>query len=95
MQSVEKVTDCVELFHCFSLQDVYLVHILNEMAGNSFMIFCSTCSNTVRTALMLRSLGFTAVPLHGQMSQNKRLGALTKFKAKNRSILISTDVASR
>jgi ATP-dependent RNA helicase DDX47/RRP3 len=76
-------------------QDVYLVHILNEMAGNSFMIFCSTCSNTVRTALMLRSLGFTAVPLHGQMSQNKRLGALTKFKAKDRSILISTDVASR
>lgn len=65
------------------------------MAGNSFMIFCSTCNNTIRTALMLRNLGFTAVPLHGQMSQNKRLAALTKFKAKNRSILISTDVASR
>lgn len=76
-------------------QDVYLVHILNEMAGNSFMIFCSTCNNTIRTALMLRNLGLTAVPLHGQMSQNKRLAALTKFKAKNRSILISTDVASR
>lgn len=44
---------------------------------------------------MLRNLGFTAVPLHGQMSQNKRLAALTKFKAKTRSILISTDVASR
>lgn len=65
------------------------------MAGNSFMIFCSTCNNTIRTALMLRNLGFTAVPLHGQMGQNKRLAALTKFKAKNRSILISTDVASR
>jgi ATP-dependent RNA helicase DDX47/RRP3 len=76
-------------------QDVYLVHILNEMAGNSFMIFCSTCNNTIRTALLLRNLGLTAVPLHGQMSQNKRLAALTKFKAKNRSILISTDVASR
>lgn len=76
-------------------QDIYLVHILNELAGNSFMIFCSTCNNTIRTALMLRNLGFTAVPLHGQMSQNKRLAALTKFKAKNRSILISTDVASR
>ncbi|KAJ8931671.1 hypothetical protein NQ314_015387 [Rhamnusium bicolor] len=58
------------------------------------MIFCSTCNNTIRTALMLRNLGLTAVPLHGQMSQNKRLAALTKFKAKNRSILISTDVAS-
>lgn len=76
-------------------KDVYLVHIVNELAGNSFMIFCSTCNNTVRTALMLRALGMPAIPLHGQMTQNKRLAALNKFRAKNRSILISTDVASR
>lgn len=50
-------------------QDSYLVYILNELAGNSFMIFCSTCNNTQRTALVLRNLGFTAIPLHGQMSQ--------------------------
>jgi ATP-dependent RNA helicase DDX47/RRP3 len=36
-----------------------------------------------------------AIPLNGHMSQNKRLGALNKFKAKSRSILIATDVASR
>jgi hypothetical protein len=30
---------------------------------------------------MLRNLGFGAVPIHGQMSQPKRLGALNKFKA--------------
>ncbi|EEC15254.1 DEAD box ATP-dependent RNA helicase, putative [Ixodes scapularis] len=59
------------------------------------MVFCSTCSNTQRTALLLRNLGFTAIPLHGQMGQAKRLGALNKFKSKNRSILIATDVASR
>lgn len=76
-------------------KDLYLVHILNELAGNSFIIFCSTCHATVRVALMLRALGLAAVPLHGQMSQNKRLAALNKFKAKARSILISTDVASR
>jgi ATP-dependent RNA helicase DDX47/RRP3 len=29
------------------------------------------------------------------MSQPKRLGALNKFKSKQRSILIATDVASR
>lgn len=80
---------------CDIFQDVYLVHMLNEMAGNSFMVFCSTCNNTLRTALMLRNLGFAVVPLHGKMSQNKRIASLTKFKAKNRSILISTDVASR
>jgi ATP-dependent RNA helicase DDX47/RRP3 len=74
---------------------VYLVHLLNELAGNSFMVFCATCANAMRTALMLRNLGFNAIPLHGQMSQNKRLASLNKFRAKNRSILISTDVASR
>lgn len=93
-QTVEKLQQYY-IFIPVKFKDVYLMYILNELAGNSFMIFCSTCNNTIRTALMLRNLGLTAVPLHGQMSQNKRLASLTKFKAKNRSILISTDVASR
>ncbi|XP_044759509.1 probable ATP-dependent RNA helicase DDX47 [Coccinella septempunctata] len=93
-QTVEKLLQYY-IFIPMKYKDVYLVHILNEMAGNSFMIFCSTCNNTLRTALMLRSLGFGVVPLHGKMSQNKRIASLTKFKAKNRSLLISTDVASR
>lgn len=93
-QTAEKLQQYY-MFIPSKFKDVYLVHLLNELSGNSFMIFCSTCANTVRTALMLRALGMAAVPLHGQMSQNKRLAALNKFKAKNRSILISTDVASR
>ncbi|PSN31798.1 putative ATP-dependent RNA helicase DDX47 [Blattella germanica] len=93
-QTVEKLQQYY-IFIPVKYKDVYLVHVLNEMAGNSFMIFCSTCNNTIRSALLLRNLGFNAIPLHGQMSQNKRLGSLTKFKAKDRSILISTDVASR
>lgn len=93
-QTVEQLQQYY-IFIPVKYKDVYLVHILNELAGNSFMIFCSTCNNTVKTALMLRALGLAAIPLHGQMSQNKRLAALNKFKAKNRSILISTDVASR
>ncbi|KAI1291699.1 putative ATP-dependent RNA helicase DDX47 [Halotydeus destructor] len=83
------------LFIPVRFKDVYLVYILNELAGNSFIIFCNTCSGTQRAALMLRNLGFTAIPLHGQMSQAKRLGSLNKFKSKDRSILIATDVASR
>uniref|UniRef100_A0A3Q3H2U9 RNA helicase n=1 Tax=Labrus bergylta TaxID=56723 RepID=A0A3Q3H2U9_9LABR len=76
-------------------KDCYLVSILNELAGNSFIIFCSTCNNAQRVALLLRNLGITAIPLHGQMSQNKRLGSLNKFKSKSRSVLLATDVASR
>jgi len=83
------------LFIPLKYKEVYLVHLLNEMAGNSMMVFCSTCAATQTMALLLRNLGFLAIPLHGQMPQNKRLAALNKFKAKNRSILISTDVASR
>jgi len=83
------------LFIPLKFKDVYLVHILNELAGNSFMVFCATCANAMRTALLLRNLGFNAIPLHGQMSQNKRLASLNKFRSKDRSILISTDVASR
>ena len=38
-------------------QDVYLVHILNELAGNSFMVFCGTCNTTLRLSLLLNALG--------------------------------------
>uniref|UniRef100_G1QU25 RNA helicase n=1 Tax=Nomascus leucogenys TaxID=61853 RepID=G1QU25_NOMLE len=93
-QTVEKLQQYY-IFIPSKFKDTYLVYILNELAGNSFMIFCSTCNNTQRTALLLRNLGFTAIPLHGQMSQSKRLGSLNKFKAKARSILLATDVASR
>ena len=76
-------------------KDCYLTYILNEIAGQSVLVFASTCNGSQKIALMLRNLGFQAICLHGQMAQPKRLGALTKFKAKQRNILICTDVASR
>lgn len=93
-QTVEQLQQYY-IFIPFKHKDLYLVHILNELAGNSFIVFTNTCNNTQRVALLLRNLGFTAIPLHGQMSQAKRLGALNKFKGKQRSILIATDVAAR
>ena len=54
------------------------------------MIFTRTCDNTRKMALMLRNLGFDAIPIHGQMAQAKRIGALNKFKAGERSILCAT-----
>ncbi|KAL7300573.1 hypothetical protein TKK_0006567 [Trichogramma kaykai] len=77
------------------LKDTYLINCLETLSGQSFIIFCSTASNTMRTALLLRQLGYLAVPLHGKMSQVKRFASLEKFKAKSRSVLVCTDVASR
>jgi superfamily II DNA/RNA helicase len=77
-------------------KDLYLVHILSESASKgSVIVFTDTVRTTSRVALLLRALGFPAVPLHGQMTQPKRLGALNKFKSGDRRILIATDVASR
>jgi ATP-dependent RNA helicase DDX47/RRP3 len=83
------------LFIPFKFKDAYLVYLVNELAGQSTIIFARTCNDTQRVAFLLRHLGFPAVPLHGQLSQSARLGALNKFKSGARSILIATDVASR
>lgn len=83
------------LFIPAKYKEVYLVHILNELAGNSFIVFCNTCPGTQKIALMLRNLGFSAIPLNGKMTQTKRLAALNKFKVKSSSVLLATDVASR
>ena len=76
-------------------KDCYLAYVCNELAGHSTILFVATCACAQRLAVMLRALGFPAVPLHGQLSQAKRLAALNKFKAGDRSLLIATDVASR
>ncbi|KAJ3188062.1 putative ATP-dependent RNA helicase ddx47, partial [Irineochytrium annulatum] len=83
------------LFFPFKHKECYLAYLLNELAGQSAIVFTLTCSTSRKLALMLRNLGFQAVCLHGQMSQPKRLGALNKFKSGGRNILIATDVASR
>jgi superfamily II DNA/RNA helicase len=84
------------LFHSLPLSPLLnLRYILNELQGNSFMIFCSTCATTQRLTLVLRDLGFDAICLHGQMSQPKRIGALSKFTAQKCNIIVATDVASR
>jgi len=83
------------LFIPAKYKDVYLVHILNELSGNTFIVFCNTCPGTQKIALMLRNLGFSAIPINGKMIQAKRLAALNKFKVKSSSVLLATDVASR
>lgn len=93
-----QTVDHLKQFYLFipaKYKDVYLVHILNELSGNSFIVFCNTCPGTQRLALMLRNLGFSAIPLNGKMTQTKRLAALNKFKVKSSSVLLATDVASR
>ena len=76
-------------------KDIVLAYLLNEFTGNTIIVFVNSCKNAQRLAVVLRILGFPAIPIYGQLTQPKRLGALNKFKAGERSILLATDVASR
>jgi ATP-dependent RNA helicase DDX47/RRP3 len=69
------------LFIPEKLKDAYLVFLLNEFAGNSILVFAAQCATAHRLSLMLRHLGFKAMPLHGKMTQHQRLGSLNHFKA--------------
>ena len=83
------------LFIPHKFKDIYLVYILNEFAGQSTILFTRTVNETQRLAYLLRALGFGAIPLHGQLSQSARLGALSKFRAGSRDIQVATDIAAR
>jgi len=76
-------------------KDCYLVHVLSELAVSSSIVFTRTCDSARRLSLLLRNLGFGALPIHGQMPQQKRLAALNKFKTGERSSLVATEVAAR
>ncbi|CAH6722204.1 ATP-dependent rRNA helicase Rrp3p [[Candida] jaroonii] len=76
-------------------KNTVLVHLLNEHQGKSIIVFTRTVVHAQRTAILCKILGFHAVPLHGQLSQTQRLGALNKFKSGKSNILIATDVAAR
>lgn len=76
-------------------KDLYVVHLMNEFIGQSAILFTRTVNETQRLAILLRTLGFGAIPLHGQLSQSARLGALGKFRSGSRKILVATDVAAR
>lgn len=77
-------------------KDLYLVYLLNRFAGQTIMVFTRTVNEAQRLAILVRSLNMKAIPLHGQLSQTARLGALGKFRAgESVKILIATDVAAR
>ncbi|KAI1174115.1 ATP-dependent rRNA helicase RRP3 [Nemania sp. FL0916] len=76
-------------------KETYLVYLIDQFAGRSTVIFTRTIYEAHRIPLILRALGFQAIPLHGQLPQSARLGALSKFKSGSRNILVATDVAAR
>jgi ATP-dependent RNA helicase DeaD len=59
------------------------------------VVFCRTRRETADVAEKLVLDGYTAEPLHGDLSQAQRDAVMRKFRSKNVRILVATDVAAR
>lgn len=59
------------------------------------IIFCRTRMETQEVAESLMKDGYNAEPLHGDLTQIQRDKVMGKFRIKNISLLVATDVAAR
>lgn len=59
------------------------------------LVFCRTRRETALVAEKLGKEGYSAEPLHGDLSQAQRDSVMNRFREKNLQILVATDVAAR
>lgn len=69
--------------------------LLSHYQPESAIIFCNTKIACQEVYDELKSLGVSALALHGDLEQRDRTQVLTRFSNKSVSVLIATDVASR
>jgi superfamily II DNA/RNA helicase len=71
--------------------------LVRELAGDRglTLIFVRTKRSADHLASALKQRGFSAQPLHGDLSQPQRERALAKFASGGADVLVATDVAAR
>ena len=69
--------------------------LLLEQTYTSAVVFCNTRQDTQVVAGKLKSAGFSAAELHGDMEQKDRDQTLIRFTNNSISVLVATDVAAR
>lgn len=69
--------------------------VLTHHQPQSCMIFCQTKIQTQNLCDELQHLGFSALTIHGDLTQFERQRVLTQFALKCCNVLVATDVAAR
>lgn len=84
---------------CFSIQERDRYRALKRLIDfnpNIYgLIFCRTRRETAEVAERLGKEGYSAEPLHGDLSQQQRDRVMDRFRKKNLQLLVATDVAAR
>ena len=69
--------------------------LLLDNSARQSVVFCNTRQDTQSVAGALKSAGFSAAALHGDMEQKDRDQTLIRFSNSSINVLIATDVAAR
>lgn len=72
-----------------------LTQTLNQQNIFKAIIFSATKRNATKLASQLHDNGYAAVPMHGDLKQNKRNKTLAQFRTGIIQFLVATDVAAR
>ena len=67
----------------------------DQNAKSQTIVFAATKQRADRLAYKLRQEGFSAVTIHGDLSQKQRDNAMHRFKRGAEDILVATDIAAR
>ncbi len=78
-------------------KDRYLAlkRIVDYVPGVYGIVFCRTRKETQEIADKLIQDGYNADSLHGDLSQSQRDSVMQKFRSRNITLLVATDVAAR
>lgn len=85
------------IFHMVHSRDRYdaLKRVVDFFPDIYGIVFCRTRQETKEVAASLMRDGYNAEALHGDLSQPQRDYVMQKFRDRNLSVLVATDVAAR
>ncbi|MBO6515300.1 MAG: DEAD/DEAH box helicase [Bacteroidia bacterium] len=72
-----------------------ILHLIKEGNWHQVLVFTRTKYGANRLAEKLTKNGISAMPIHGNKSQNARTKALSGFKKGDVRVLVATDIAAR
>ncbi len=72
-----------------------LIHLIKEHNWFQVLVFTRTKHGANKLAAQLVKYEVTALPIHGNKSQNARTRALAEFKSGKLQVLVATDIAAR
>lgn len=98
IQSSQRTVTTVDQYFCLvrpGKKSASLGRLLDHQEHGRALVFCKTRIETQQLSEELRSRGYAAEALHGDMDQNERERVMGRFRGGQCQILVATDIAAR